>query len=38
MNPKVKTIKGEGVGARSLARNTSRLEGHAGVLGWGLKY
>jgi hypothetical protein len=35
-NPKVKTMKGKGVGVRSLARNTSRVEGHAKVLRWGL--
>jgi hypothetical protein len=27
-NPKMKTTKGKGVGARSLARNTSKVEGH----------
>jgi hypothetical protein len=31
-SPKVKTTKGKGVGARSLIRNTSRVEGHAGIL------
>jgi hypothetical protein len=35
-NPKVKTTKGKGVAARFLARNTLRVEGHAGALGWGL--
>jgi hypothetical protein len=34
MNPKVKTTEGEGVGVRSLVRNTSRVEGCAGALGW----
>jgi len=33
---KVKTMEGEGVRAHSLACNTSRVEGHAGALGWGL--
>jgi hypothetical protein len=36
-SPKVLTTKGEGVGARSLAHNTSRVEGHDGVVGWGLR-
>jgi len=35
-NPKVKTTKGQGVGARSLVRNTSKVEGHDGVLRWRL--
>jgi hypothetical protein len=34
MNPKVKTTKGEGVGARSLARSTLGVEGRVGALGW----
>jgi hypothetical protein len=33
-SPKVKTIEGEGVGARSLARNTLKVEGHVGAPGW----
>jgi len=33
-NPKVKTMEGEGVRARSLAYNTLRVEGRAGTLGW----
>jgi hypothetical protein len=33
-NPRVKTTKGEGVGVRSLARSTSRVEGRVGTLGW----
>ncbi len=37
MSPKVKTTKGKGVGVRSLARNTSGVEGRAKALGWGLK-
>jgi hypothetical protein len=36
MNPKMKTVEGKGVGLRSLARNTSGVEGHVGALGWGL--
>ncbi len=32
----MKTTEGEGVGGRSLARNISKLEGHARALGWGL--
>jgi hypothetical protein len=36
MSPKMKALEGEGVGARSLAHNTSRVEGCAGALGWGL--
>jgi hypothetical protein len=35
-SPKMKTSEGEGVGARSLARNISRVEGHVGALRWGL--
>jgi hypothetical protein len=33
---KVKTTKGKGVGAHSLAHNTLGVEGHVGVPGWGL--
>jgi hypothetical protein len=33
-NPKVQTTKGEGVGAHSLARSTSRLKGRVGASGW----
>jgi hypothetical protein len=36
MSPKVKTTKGEGVGARSFIYNTSRVEGHSRVSKWGL--
>jgi hypothetical protein len=36
VSPKVKTSKGEGIGAHSLACSTSGVEGHAGVPGWGL--
>jgi len=36
VSPKVKTTKEEGVGACSLACNTSRVKGHAGALGLGL--
>jgi len=32
-NPKVKTTKGEGVGAHSLFSNTLGIEGRVGVLG-----
>jgi len=32
-NPKVKTTKGKGVGVRSLARNTSGVEGRVGAPG-----
>ncbi len=37
MSPKVKTMKGEGIGARSLAHNISRVEGRVRALGWGLR-
>ncbi len=33
---KMKTTKGEEVGSRSLARNTSGVEGRVGAPGWGL--
>jgi hypothetical protein len=36
MNPKVKTIKGERVGACSMVRNISGVEGHVGAPKWGL--
>jgi hypothetical protein len=36
VSPKMKTMEGEGVGARSLVRNTSGVEGRAGAPGWGL--
>jgi len=35
-SPKVETMEG-GVEVRSLAHNTSRVEGHARALGWGLE-
>jgi hypothetical protein len=35
-NPKVKIIKEEGIEVRSLACNTSGIERHVGILGWGL--
>jgi hypothetical protein len=35
-SPKVETTEG-GVEVRSLAHNTSRVEGHARALGWGLE-
>jgi hypothetical protein len=34
VSPKVKTTKGEGVGARSLARNTLGVKGRVGALRW----
>jgi hypothetical protein len=34
VSPKVKTTKGEGVGARSLARNTLGVEGRVGASRW----
>ncbi len=36
-SPKMKTMEGKGIGAHSLACNTSRVEGHAGAPGWGLQ-
>jgi hypothetical protein len=30
----VKIVKGKGIGACSLAHNTSEVEGHVGALGW----
>jgi len=36
-NPKVKTTKGKGVGAHSLACSTLGVEGHARAPGWGLE-
>jgi hypothetical protein len=35
-SPKVTIAEGEGVGARSLACNTSGVERRAGAPGWGL--
>jgi hypothetical protein len=35
-NPKAMTTKAEGVRAHFLARNTLRVEGRVGALGWGL--
>jgi hypothetical protein len=35
-NPKMKTTKGKGVGARSLVHNISRIKGCVGALGCGL--
>jgi hypothetical protein len=32
-SPKVKKVEGKGVGARSLACNTSRVKGHVGAMG-----
>jgi hypothetical protein len=36
MSPKVKITEGEGVGAHSLARNISGVEGLVGASRWGL--
>jgi len=36
MSPKVKTTKGKGVGAHSLARTTLGVKGGVGASGWGL--
>jgi hypothetical protein len=36
-NPKVKTSEGEGIWVHSLAHNTLRVEGHAGVPRWDYK-
>jgi len=36
-SPKVKTTEGEGIGVHSLVHRTSRVEGHARALGWGLR-
>jgi len=36
-NPKVKTTKGKGVGARSLARSPLGVEGRTATLGWDYK-
>jgi hypothetical protein len=35
-SPKVKTMEGKEVGARSLIRSTSGVEGCVGASGWGL--
>ncbi len=35
-SPKVKTTKGQEIGACSLTRNTSKVEGHVGTPRWGL--
>ncbi len=35
-NPKVKIVEEKIIRARSLVRNTSRVEGRVGALGWGL--
>ncbi len=34
MSPKVKITKGKGIGAQSLVRGTSRVEGRVGPSGW----
>ncbi len=36
MNPKVKAMEGQRVGAHSMVRNISKVEGRPGSLGWGL--
>jgi len=36
-SPKVKIVEGKGIGAHSLARNTSKVEGCFGILRWGLE-
>jgi hypothetical protein len=36
VSPKMKIMEGEEVEARSLAHNTSRVEGHVGAPKWGL--
>jgi hypothetical protein len=36
-SPKVTIVEGEGVVVHSLARNISGVEGHARILGWGLR-
>jgi len=35
-NPKMKTMEGEGIETRFLARSTSGVEGRARAPGWGL--
>jgi hypothetical protein len=37
VNPKMKTMEEGRVGVRSLIHNTSKVEGCAGALGWGLR-
>jgi hypothetical protein len=37
-SPKVKIMKGEGVGVHSLTCNISGVEGHVEAPGWGLKW
>jgi len=34
MSPNVKTLEGKGVGAHSLTRSISGVEGRVGALGW----
>jgi len=36
VNPKVKTTKGQGIGAHSMVHSTLGVEDHPGSLGWGL--
>jgi len=33
-NPKMKIVEGEGIGVRSLVRNTLGVEGHVGASRW----
>jgi hypothetical protein len=35
-SPKMKTMEGEGIVARSLTCSTLKVEGRARILGWGL--
>jgi hypothetical protein len=37
LSPKVTTIEGEGVGARSLTHNTLGVGGHTRISRWGLR-
>jgi len=36
-SPKVTILEGEKIAVHSLARNISRVKGHVGASGWGLK-
>jgi hypothetical protein len=36
-SPKMKTMKGEGIGACSLVRSSLGVKGRVGALGWGLR-
>jgi hypothetical protein len=37
VSPKMKTMEGQGVGARSLVHNTLGIEGRVKASGWGLE-